>query len=136
MKKKILIYISLFAGFVALSILLYITDIGCPIKYLTGISCPGCGLTRAGLSALQLDFAAAFSYHPLFFLVPVILIMVFLDSYIKEKPLYNIFLILCAVAFIVVYIVRLIDTTDSIVVVNVSDGLFYRMLRLVNISNH
>lgn len=38
----------------------------CPAKLFFGIPCPGCGLTRAHLAALQLDFRAAFSYHPLF----------------------------------------------------------------------
>ena len=38
----------------------------CPAKLFLGIPCPGCGLTRAYFSALRLDFAAAFRYHPLF----------------------------------------------------------------------
>ena len=37
---------------------------GCPFRFFFGISCPGCGMTRALLAALRLDFAAAFSYHP------------------------------------------------------------------------
>ena len=38
----------------------------CPDKLFLGIPCPGCGLTRAHLAALRLDFGAAFRYHPLF----------------------------------------------------------------------
>lgn len=33
---------------------------GCPFRFFFGISCPGCGMTRALLAALRLDFAAAF----------------------------------------------------------------------------
>lgn len=40
---------------------------GCPFRFFFGISCPGCGMTRALLAALRLDFAAAFSYHPVVF---------------------------------------------------------------------
>lgn len=41
----------------------------CPIRTLFGVNCPGCGLTRAFLAALHLDFKRAFSLHPLFWLV-------------------------------------------------------------------
>lgn len=36
----------------------------CPFFFLTGLYCPGCGMTRGGISLLQGDFAMAFSYHP------------------------------------------------------------------------
>ena len=50
---------------------------GCPFRFFFGISCPGCGMTRALLAALRLDFAAAFSYHPLFFLLPFFLLAMY-----------------------------------------------------------
>ena len=40
----------------------------CPFKLIFGIDCPGCGMTRALISVLHLDFIAAFSYHQLFFI--------------------------------------------------------------------
>ena len=52
--------------------------IGCPIKYATGISCIGCGMTRAWLSLLHLDIRGAFYYHPAFFLPPLVLIVLHL----------------------------------------------------------
>jgi hypothetical protein len=39
--------------------------VGCLLRDLLGICCPGCGLTRACVSALKGDFAKAFYYHPL-----------------------------------------------------------------------
>ena len=56
---------------------------GCPFRFFFGISCPGCGMTRALLAALRLDFAAAFSYHPLFFLLPFFLLGYYLDPWIN-----------------------------------------------------
>jgi hypothetical protein len=49
-----------------------LVDISCPIKLLTGISCPGCGMTRAWLHLLHGDLSGAFSYHPLFW-IPALL---------------------------------------------------------------
>ena len=38
---------------------------GCPVRRLFGVSCPLCGMGRACLCALRLDFGAAFRFHPL-----------------------------------------------------------------------
>ena len=37
----------------------------CVFKVAVGAPCPGCGLTRATLALLQLDFGEAFRLHPL-----------------------------------------------------------------------
>lgn len=42
--------------------------IPCPYLALTGLACPGCGLTRAVHFLLHADVATAFSYNPLVFL--------------------------------------------------------------------
>ena len=60
-KVKLLIICALAA---ALAVVWY-SGIGCPILYVIGIPCPGCGMTRAVLACLRLDFAAAFRYHPM-----------------------------------------------------------------------
>ncbi|MFT7484268.1 MAG: hypothetical protein ACI9F9_000108, partial [Candidatus Paceibacteria bacterium] len=50
----------------------------CPIHSLTGVSCPGCGITRACLSLVQGDLVSAWSYHPFaFFLVPLAVLVFF-----------------------------------------------------------
>ena len=38
----------------------------CPFKLFLHVECPGCGMTRAIISVLKLDFRQAFAYHPLF----------------------------------------------------------------------
>ncbi len=40
---------------------------GCPIKLVTGISCAGCGMTRAWEAMFHFHIEEAFYYHPLFF---------------------------------------------------------------------
>jgi len=42
----------------------------CPFKSVLGVPCLACGMTRAFFSLLRLDFRQAFRYHPLFFTVP------------------------------------------------------------------
>lgn len=37
----------------------------CPMAVITGIPCPGCGMTRATLAAVHGDFATSFRFHPL-----------------------------------------------------------------------
>ncbi len=41
--------------------------IPCVVHALTGLYCPGCGVTRMCLSLLRLDFQTAFSCNPLLF---------------------------------------------------------------------
>ena len=41
----------------------------CPMVMVTGLPCPGCGLTRAGFALLKLDLAGAYRIHP--FIYPI-----------------------------------------------------------------
>ncbi|MBN1164306.1 MAG: DUF2752 domain-containing protein [Candidatus Krumholzibacteriota bacterium] len=41
----------------------------CPFKQLLGLSCPGCGLMRAGLRLLYFDLAGSIRFNPLILLV-------------------------------------------------------------------
>ena len=45
---------------------------GCPAYNLLGISCPGCGLTRAWACFLRGDWQNALTYHLLFFPAPLV----------------------------------------------------------------
>ena len=54
------------AGVAAAQVAAVATGVGgwpCPVKSALGIPCPGCGLTRATLSLLGGEFAAAFRLH-------------------------------------------------------------------------
>ncbi len=62
-------WLVLLAAAVGLSLLW-----GCPIRQLAGIGCPLCGISRALLAAVRLDFSAAFRYHPLWPVLPSALI--------------------------------------------------------------
>lgn len=62
------------AGFAAAVFVLLAVSftVGCPFNRLTGLKCPGCGVTRMILRILHLDFKTAFFYNPaIFCLVPL-----------------------------------------------------------------
>lgn len=62
---------------------------GCPILNVLGVPCPGCGMTRALLNALRLDFSAAFAYHPMFWSVPVLYGYFLTDGRLLKHRLLN-----------------------------------------------
>ncbi|MDR3552125.1 MAG: DUF2752 domain-containing protein [Clostridia bacterium] len=45
----------------------------CIFRSITGLDCPGCGMTRAFYCLLHLDFAQAFRYNPFCFVLAPIL---------------------------------------------------------------
>ena len=50
------------------------TLVPCLFRFITDISCPGCGMTRACVSLAHGKFTAAWGYHPfVFFVVPLAL---------------------------------------------------------------
>ncbi|MCI8611944.1 MAG: DUF2752 domain-containing protein [Clostridiales bacterium] len=60
------------------ALFVHFTGIGipCPIYWVTGLQCPGCGISRMFLSMLRLDFSAAFHYNSaVFCLLPVFLLV-------------------------------------------------------------
>ena len=67
-------------AFAAAVVALYACDIGCVFRYFLGIRCPGCGLTRALISLLSLDFALAAETHPLIFVTPVLYLYFLFDG--------------------------------------------------------
>lgn len=109
-------------------VLLNIFHISCPIKYISGISCAGCGMTRAWLSLLHLDFSAAFTYHPLFMLGPIVALLFIFNSYIPRKPRILIWSFLVS-AFIIVYLLRLFVFSNNIVVANPADSIILKLFR-------
>lgn len=114
----------------AFYVILAIAGIGCPIRFLTGISCAGCGMTRAWLSAFRLDFAGAFLYHPLFWSVPLAVLMIIFRSKINDK-LYKAAGIALIIMFAAVYIFRILNTEDTVVMFNIADGAIWKTIKFI-----
>ena len=84
--KEKCILLAFFSAGVAISWLL---QRPCPWLSLFHIPCPGCGMTRAWVCALRLNFGGAFGMHPMFWSVPVMLLWWLLDGQIFRRKLWN-----------------------------------------------
>lgn len=104
--------------------------ITCPILFLTGISCAGCGMSRAWLCVFHMDIDGAFQYHPLFWMLPVGLVFFLFWDKIPTR-LKNILLISACVLFLAVYIFRMLDATDSVVVFQPENGAIVSLISRV-----
>ncbi len=120
---EIILGVAVFAVFCMLTV-------GCPIKFITGISCPGCGMTRAVRSLLALDFAGAFCWHPLWpLLLPLTAYFLF-DELIPKRlsrPLLWFFI----VSFVGVYLYRLVFTDNLAVTVDMGSGAVVKFFKYI-----
>lgn len=102
----------------------------CPFDYLLGISCPGCGMTRALFSVLLLRFGRAFYYHPGIYLVIPGFLLWCADHFklLSLKPQAKKVLLSAGIAALIfIYFIRLFSGSD-IVRVDIKSGLFYRLI--------
>lgn len=69
-------FLLLFAGLAYIVLYLNGIQIPCIFHQLTGLYCPGCGISRMCISILRLDFLSALRYNSvIMFLLPVLLLM-------------------------------------------------------------
>ena len=119
----------------ALYVFFFISGIGCPIKFLTGISCMGCGMTRAWRQLLQFHIREAFAYHPLVLVpIPAAFLFLFQEKFYetkRKKSCYQWMVAVMIMAFAVVYAIRLLQTGDDIVVFRPKQGFIYKLLRII-----
>ncbi len=104
-KTKLAVSVA-YLGLVAL---FYTFGLSCIFQSIFGISCPGCGMTRALLAALHLDFKAAFSLHPMFWSVPLLYLYFWLDDGIFPGKMWDrILLCVIGAGFVVNWILKLL----------------------------
>ena len=116
---------------IAYCCLMFLFSLPCPIKFMTGISCAGCGMSRACVSAIHLDFSAAFYYHPLWvIIVPAAITLPVLHATHKKTAYNIIFWTVCAL-FLTVWLYRMIFMDSKIVVFEPTDGVFPRIIRAI-----
>lgn len=90
MKKvdKSLIYTIIV--FLLINLIYYIlfkSFIPCIIHKITGLYCPGCGITRMIISIFELDFYQAFRFNPFLFILLVVTLLYQIIKLITKKLL-------------------------------------------------
>lgn len=83
----------------------------CIFKVIFGLPCPGCGLSRSFGAVFRLDFAEALRWHPLFGVIPLVLIAFVIKRLIYGRNIvkwFTAFLFGVTVLFIAVFFTRAI----------------------------
>ena len=97
-KGKILFIFS----FVAIVAIMYVVKFGCVYQRLFGVTCLGCGMTRAVISAIKLDFVSAYSYHKMFWSLPICALYFFCDGKPFKSKFINIaIIVIIGVGFLI-----------------------------------
>jgi hypothetical protein len=123
-KSAVLCLLSLLAVFTVLNLL----GVGCPIQYVTGISCPDCGMTRALWCLITLRFADALAYHPLCVAMPPVFALLALCTFKRRPRAQRVLLYATAAALVAVWILRLCTGDGDVVVFAPQNGLIGRVL--------
>ena len=105
-------------------VLLHVSHVGCPIKFVTGVSCPGCGMTRAWLSVVHGDVHQAVAYHPLFWTVPFVMALVIADPGVRS-PWARTAVVLLVLVFVTVWLIRLLLPHDALILTGANYGPDY-----------
>ena len=117
-----LLSLALFLGFTL------ITGYACPIRFLFGIPCPGCGTMRALECVFNGQFREAFSMHPLWIVIlPAIACYIWFDVKGWEKAL-NILLIGGGGIMVAVYLYRMLVLKSPIVQIDFHYGRISRLV--------
>lgn len=86
----------------------YFLQIPCIFLHFTGIPCPGCGMTRSLIAAFMLDFGKAFSFHMMFWSVPVLYLAMLADGKLFPKRWANILLYsVIIIGFLINWLIKL-----------------------------
>ena len=132
-KKALIDGLILIFWLVTGALLLHITGIGCPFRWLTGIPCAGCGMSRALVLLLTGKLRAALSMHPMVLFLPVGTALWLADRVFPERIPGSLFkggeTVLVSV-FLIVYAVR-IFYDDPAVRIDITGGVLWKMIKEV-----
>ena len=81
-KKHLFIFVVIGTYFVLGTIF----DITCPIKYIIKLPCPTCGMTRALISLIKLDFKGYVEYNFMaFFMITAVMLLIHRNIFKKKR---------------------------------------------------
>ena len=102
-----LLWTALYLGILAL---LYHFHVPCLYRHFLQIRCPGCGMTHAWLSLSRGNIAEAFSYHPLFWTVPILYYFFLKDGKVfRERWVNTVLLGVMLGGYAILFVLRLVS---------------------------
>ena len=132
MRSKIIIILGIIIYIVLVS---YFSSTLCVFNNVTGIPCPGCGLTRAYLCFFKGDLLGAFKFHPLF-LLPAIVVIILINNKLEIDKFYikpSLAIVFLRI-ILTTYIIRMILLFPNFEPMNINYyGIIPRLLKLFNI---
>ena len=102
---------KLFLTFLYLAVLmvLWYFKVPCLFKHFLRVECIGCGMSRAVLSAIRLDFESAFSFHPMFWSLPILYLYFLYDGKVIGKKIIDISVLLgILIGFLINWILKFV----------------------------
>ena len=78
-RRRGLLLLGLAAYCAVACLLMRLFDVPCVFREFLGIPCPGCGMTRALLCLLRLDFVGAAQNNAVIFFMPYVFLYILLD---------------------------------------------------------
>lgn len=107
--KRIWLRLALLAGMAALVLAAVWLKMPCLLRMITGIPCPSCGMTRAWLACFRLELGAAFTYHPMFWGIPVLALAFLLDGFaFPGKKATSVIYLTTLLGFALTWLIRII----------------------------
>lgn len=103
--------------------------IPCPIRFVTGASCPGCGMSRALIALFTGRFALAWYYHPLVYLLLPFAALMVVCSVRQMHKTRKAVLLISALLLLAVYLYRVLVLHSDVVTVDFEKGVFVRLFR-------
>lgn len=115
-------------------IIIFETIVGCPIRKVTGYSCPGCGMTRAYIALfLNADIKTAYYYHPLFFLGLPIAFLIISELFGFTNKFTRRMLVFFAIILLIVYFIRLFGGfSNNLPLDKTNDNIFTYILSVLS----
>lgn len=113
----------------------------CPLRMIFGIPCPGCGITRAFLLALQGKFYEATVMHPFWILLTILLLSFLAVRYFvsekiilrKAKKVIKICFIILMILLVIYYIYRMMTWfPNKEPMVYDTNNVIRRILKILN----
>ncbi len=107
LKKAIKRNTFIFLGVFVFIIIINNLGITCPLLYIFNVPCPTCGITRAMISLIKLDFKEYVKYNPMALFLCIAVILMLNIDFLKRKKLIYIYSISVAVINFIFWIYKL-----------------------------